>query len=157
MSHGNLEKCEPNLIPMLDLVLQLVMFFMLCANFIAEDVNATIKLPTALQARPLDKAEERVIFLNVDKSGHVLPTGRGNTVALRNRIMVAQHMKRMKEIDDQLKAQALAKNKPEPRPSLVVLRAHEDCTYEQIANVLLGCQEAGYLNIQFRAVVKASN
>lgn len=157
MSHGSVDKCEPNLIPMLDLVLQLVMFFMLCANFIAEDVNATIKLPTALQARPLDKAEERVIFLNVDKKGEVLPTGRGNTVALRNRIMVAQHMKRMKEIDDQLKEQALKRGKPEPRPSLVVLRAHEDCTYEQISNVLLGCREAGYFNIQFRAVVKASN
>lgn len=157
MSHGSVEKCEPNMIPMLDLVLQLVMFFMLCANFIAEDVNSTIKLPTALQARPLDKAEERVIFLNVDKKGEVLPTGRGNTVALRNRVMVSQHMKRMKEIDDQLKAQAVAKGKPEPRPSLVVLRAHEDCTYEQISNVLLGCREAGYFNIQFRAVVKAPN
>ena len=157
MSHGSVEKCEPNMIPMLDLVLQLVMFFMLCANFIAEDVNSTIKLPTALQARPLDKAEERVIFLNVDKKGEVLPTGRGNTVALRNRVMVAQHMKRMKEIDEQLKAQAVAKGKPEPRPSLVVLRAHEDCTYEMISNVLLGCREAQYYNIQFRAVVKAPN
>jgi biopolymer transport protein ExbD len=156
MSHGSIEKCEPNMTPMLDLVLQLVMFFMLCANFIAEDVNATIKLPTALQARPLDKAEDRVIFLNVDKTGYVLPTGRGNTVALRNRVMVAQHMKRMKEIDDNIKEQAVKRGKPEPKSSLVVLRAHEDCKFEQIQQVLLGCQEAGYTAIQFRAIVGAS-
>lgn len=156
MSHGNLEKCEPNLIPMLDLVLQLVMFFMLCANFIAEDVNATIKLPTAIQARPLDKSEDRVIFLNVDKNGYVLPSARGNTVALRNRTMVALHMRNMAQIDEELKKQAAAKNKPEPKPALVILRAHQDCKYGQIAEVLLGCQEAGYTNIQFRAIVGAA-
>jgi biopolymer transport protein ExbD len=156
MSHGNLEKCEPNLIPMLDLVLQLVMFFMLCANFIAEDVNATIKLPTALQARPLDKTEDRVIFLNVDKNGWVLPTGRGNTVPLRNRIMVANHMKSMAQIDEELKKQAVAKGKKEPKPALVILRAHQDCKYGEIADVLLGCQEAGYDKIQFRAIVGAA-
>ena len=41
MSHGSSssDKCEPNLVPLLDMVLQLVMFFMVCANFVMEQVN----------------------------------------------------------------------------------------------------------------------
>lgn len=157
MSHGSVEKCEPNMTPMLDLVLQLVMFFMLCANFIAEDVNAAIKLPTALQARPLDKAEDRVIFLNVDKNGVVLPNTRGIQVPLTNRVQVAQYMKTQQLIEDQLKKAATDKGKPEPLVSLVVIRAHEDCRYEKIAQILLGCREGGFPRIQFRAKVGNSN
>ena len=42
------DKCEPNLTPLLDMVLQLVMFFMLCANFVMEQVNESVKLPLAI-------------------------------------------------------------------------------------------------------------
>src|SRR5438876_9462003 len=77
MSLGNLQRCEPNLIPMLDLVLQLIMFFMLVTNFIADDLNESVRLPHALQARPLDKSEDYVITLNVDSKGRVLLT-KGN-------------------------------------------------------------------------------
>ena len=51
MSHGSTEKCEPNLTPLLDLVLQLVMFFMLCANFVVEQTSDKIKLPEAEAAK----------------------------------------------------------------------------------------------------------
>src|SRR4029079_343313 len=40
---------EPNLVPLLDLVLQLVMFFMMCANFVMEENDQTIKLPHSQQ------------------------------------------------------------------------------------------------------------
>ncbi len=156
MSHGSVEKCEPNMTPMLDLVLQLVMFFMLCANFIAEDVNATIKLPTALQARPLDKAEDRVIFLNVDVKGDVLPNTRGIDRPLTNRVQVAGYMKNQAAFDQELKRRAAEKGKPEPIGSLVVIRAHEDCKYAKISDIMLGCREAGFPRIQFRAIVGIS-
>ena len=156
MSHGSVEKCEPNMTPMLDLVLQLVMFFMLCANFMAEDVNSSVKLPTALQARPLDKAEDRVIFLNVDKDGKVLASTRIPT-PLTNRVQVAGYMRTQQLFEEQLRKAAADKGKPEPPVSLVVIRAHEDCRYEKVAQILLGCREAGFGRIQFRAKVGNSN
>ena len=60
---------EPNLTPMLDMVLQLVMFFMLCANFIAEETNAMVKLPNASAARILDKNTGQTIFINLTYPG----------------------------------------------------------------------------------------
>ena len=71
------ERCEPNLTPMLDMVLQLVMFFMLVANFAAEETNAMVKLPDASAARILDKTQDRTAFINLtypgkDKAGGLL-------------------------------------------------------------------------------------
>jgi biopolymer transport protein ExbD len=156
MSHGSVDKCEPNMTPMLDLVLQLVMFFMLCANFVMEDVNPTIKLPAALLAKPLDKAEEYVIVLNIDVNGHVLKPKGSNAPKLTNRIQVEQYMKSMMENDNIRKELAKKAGRKEPKGSLVVVRAHEDCRFEQVSEVLNGCRNAGYLDIQLRAIVNAS-
>ena len=51
------------------------MFFMLCANFVMEQTNETIKLPEAIAAKPLEKKDEYIIFLNVNKEGQVLLVG----------------------------------------------------------------------------------
>jgi biopolymer transport protein ExbD len=61
---------EPNLTPMLDMVLQLVMFFMMVANFKMEQANPDIQLPTSQSARPPEKTEgTAVLYLNVNKDG----------------------------------------------------------------------------------------
>src|SRR5438874_5902356 len=67
---------EPNLIPLLDLVFQLIMFFMICVNFVSEQVNEDVLLPVAQSARPMDKGEVDVLFLNMDRYGKVLASGR---------------------------------------------------------------------------------
>src|SRR5262245_30915284 len=74
MSHGSTEKCEPNFTPLLDLVLQLVMFFMRCANFVMEQTSDAVKLPEAIAAKALDKTDEDVVYLNVNSEGRVLLT-----------------------------------------------------------------------------------
>src|SRR5438270_428956 len=67
---------EPNLTPLLDVVLQLLMFFMMCVNFVTEQVNEDIKLPFAQSARPMDKGEQDVLFLNIDDHGQLLVLGK---------------------------------------------------------------------------------
>ena len=62
-------KADPNLVPLLDLVFQLIMFFMICVNFVGEQVNADIQLPTSQSARPMDKTDADVLFLNLDAQG----------------------------------------------------------------------------------------
>ena len=58
------DRAEPNLVPLLDVILQLVMFFMLCANFVMEQVNEAIKLPDAIAAKPLDKRAGDYLILH---------------------------------------------------------------------------------------------
>lgn len=76
MSHGSHtaeSPSEPNLTPLLDMVLQLVMFFMLCANFVQQEVNETIKLPKATTAKSLDREQSYLLFINISEQGHLLP------------------------------------------------------------------------------------
>src|SRR5215213_2048934 len=96
MAHGPSDKCEPNLVPLLDLVLQLVMFFMLCANFVMEQVNETIKLPQALAAKPFDRKDDKLLFLNVNEKGQVLLSklDAEDTLTLDNKAQVKGFMDR---------------------------------------------------------------
>src|SRR3954468_3925269 len=68
MSHGPASQgsiAEPNLTPLLDVVLQVLMFFMMCVNFVTEQVNEDIKLPESQSAMPMDKADVDVLFINL--------------------------------------------------------------------------------------------
>src|ERR1700758_1268957 len=72
-------KAEPNLTPLLDVVFQLITFFMLVINFSNENYDARVKLPVAGSARPIEEGEKAAnedrLVLNVDKDGHLIMTG----------------------------------------------------------------------------------
>src|SRR6516162_7619228 len=68
MSHAAdaaIAHADPNLTPLLDVVLQLLMFFIMCVNFVSEQVKEEVKLPESASARPMDKAQTDVLFLNL--------------------------------------------------------------------------------------------
>src|SRR5258708_75652 len=78
-SVSNEIKAEPNLTPLLDVVFQLITFFMLVINFTQDNYDLRIKLPIAGSARPLDDpkaAEEDRLVLNIDKHGDLLFNGK---------------------------------------------------------------------------------
>jgi biopolymer transport protein ExbD len=66
MSHGggDVENLDPNMTPLLDLVMQLLMFFIVNVNFVSEQVSPDIKLPSSESARPVDKADPGALFVN---------------------------------------------------------------------------------------------
>lgn len=65
MSHGGGDdSVDPDLTPLLDLVMQLLMFFIVNVNFVSEQVSPDIKLPSSESARPVDKADPNGLFLN---------------------------------------------------------------------------------------------
>src|SRR6266446_9571117 len=72
-------KAEPNLTPLLDVVFQLITFFMLLINFSNDNYDQRVRLPVAGSARPIDDAEkvsEDRLVLNVDRQGHLLAGGK---------------------------------------------------------------------------------
>ena len=156
MSHeSGGDKCEPNLIPLLDLVLQLVMFFMVCANFAMEQVSEAIRLPTAVVAKPIEKADEYIIFLNVDQDGKVILAGldaRGTTKAdniLDNPQQVLTYMKGRHSEDMRRKPK---EGQAGPTPSLVIVRADKEANFEKVYAVMKSCRSAGYDRAQLRAI-----
>src|SRR5262249_2843942 len=81
MAQGKEGTAEQALVPLLDVVMQLLMFFMMCVNFVSEQVNEDIKLPAAESARPMDKRLGEVLVLNVDAQGRLIVPGRSRPLA----------------------------------------------------------------------------
>lgn len=151
MSHGSTDKCEPNLVPLLDMVLQLVMFFMVCANFVMEQVNDTIKLPEAVAAKPIGSRDPDTIFLNVNKKGVVLLAPlqiafNGGRETLDNPIQVLNFMKRQHEED--------IRTSPDKKPRRsVILRVDEATPWELTHGIMEKIQLAGYSQVKLRAII----
>jgi biopolymer transport protein ExbD len=151
-------KCEPNLTPMLDMVLQLVMFFMLCANFVSDRANKTIKLPDSIEAKALDKDVDSVIFLNVDSDGDVIlvprmvsreEKKRDGSLAITNEIALQSYMKkRLEEYERSLKKAEQGQGKT----PLVIIRADKGSNFRKVYNVMSACQKAGLRDVQLRVM-----
>lgn len=64
---GSEERMELNLTPLLDVVLQLIMFFMMCVNFVMDQVDPNVLLPSSVSARELPpKSDVQVVVVNLE-------------------------------------------------------------------------------------------
>lgn len=161
MSHGSSDKCEPNFTPLLDLVLQLVMFFMLCANFVMDQTNVEIKLPQANTAKAIEATEQYVYFLNVNEKGQVIfPPGdrpidaTGKEVETSDNPVQLLTVLRSRAKEDKLAAGP--GNEDKPLRTLIVLRVHKQCPFEKTYALMKACRTAGYLRVQLRAILAGS-
>jgi biopolymer transport protein ExbD len=144
MSHGGGgdDNAEPDLTAMLDVVMQLLMYFIMCANFIAQENNADVLLPLATAAKPLTKDDDDVIFLNVDKEGKVLILGEApkdldaTRLWLDNRALDAKQ----KSGDDKIN-------------TAVVVRAHQDVSYETVYRLMETSKQKGFKRFKLRAII----
>ncbi len=63
MSHGT--DTDPDLTAMLDMVMQLLFFFIVCAGFIKSEKNEDVKLPESTEAHLINAVDTNSYFLNV--------------------------------------------------------------------------------------------
>ena len=148
MSAQSLEGAEPNLTPMLDMVFQLVTFFMLVINFKGATLDQTLKLPVLGSARPIDfDPNNEPITLNVDTEGMVRvygkPTPAEDYISKEVQMMKKLAAASGREVDD----------KKIDRP--VVLRADKDVPFQKLNHVIKVCQEKGFHNFQLSAMTRA--
>ncbi len=154
-------KAEPNLTPLLDMVLQLLMFFMMCVNFVGEQVNPLIQLPRSDSAVPVNRSgkPDNVLFVNLTAEGEELDpdthekTGRKTEprvlIVGRDPFNISQAGLKMRDIARVLDPKVLAQTR-------VVIRAHRDAKYEHLWYLLRSCNEAGFTNLLIRAEVDPS-
>jgi biopolymer transport protein ExbD len=137
------------------------MFFMVCANFVMEQVNETIKLPEAVVAKPIEK-EEYIIFLNVNKDGHVLLSALdaiGNDRILTNPARVTTYMKQKATFDYAAMGPNVDKTKTPPR-SIIILRVDREAAFVRapgsdkpgVYEIMKACKAAGYDKVLLRAI-----
>lgn len=155
MSHGGGGgddiKAEPNLVPLLDLVMQLLMFFIVNINFVTQQINGEVNLPVSQSARPLDKSDSDVLFLNLNHNGYLEVVG--NPMPLKTQPEIKQYLKQ--SYDD---AKRVAKERPGGDGKVkttVIIRADQAAPYKTIFQVLKDCKIAGgtegFTKLQLRA------
>jgi biopolymer transport protein ExbD len=144
-------KAEPNLTPMLDMVFQLVTFFMLVINFKANQIDMAMDLPVVGTARPVDtKGEVSLLMVNINNKGQYTVFNR----PFDDKMMEGY-------IQGQAQLDRLAQRRKDPNfsdeddlPATVVIRADRDTPFEKLSRVLKMCQDNHYRNFAFRALEK---
>lgn len=138
---------EPNLTPMLDMVFQLITFFMLVINFKSASLDLTLRLPVLGSARSVDTEGVDLLILNIDKDGKLNVYGQP------------------REISSYIKAEAKASfeaakrenrkfDKKDDLPTTVVVRADRQTPFSLLNVVIKTCQDNGFRKFALKAMNK---
>ena len=141
---------EPNLTPMLDMVFQLVTFFMLVINFKTAAMDLDLKLPVVGSARMLDGPPgKELVVMNLDKRGVL-------------RVYGAEVPNIEAYIKNEALSSVLAANRDgadlklgDDLPSIVVIRADKDTPFKLLNRLIKACQDNGFRNFALKAMNKA--
>jgi biopolymer transport protein ExbD len=146
LSHAS--SAEPNLTPILDLVFQLITFFMLVINFKSAALDLSLRLPVVGSARPVDtKGTQDLLILNVNREGAL--TLYGIPQDIPGYIAAAAQASRL----------AASRTNPNLKPgdelpTTVVLRADKSTTFDLLNRVIKTCQDNGFRKFALKAMDK---
>jgi biopolymer transport protein ExbD len=130
----------PNLTPLLDVVLQLITFFMMLIHFGSkiEGESASIRLPTAPAALPGGDLGLDRLVVSVDASGKLLAEGGSYDEASAGPWWTEQAKAR------RAGRATLGASGDEELPTLVVVRADKGASYGAVRRLLVAAQEKGF-------------
>jgi biopolymer transport protein ExbD len=146
-----LDKAEPNLTPLLDVVFQLITFFMLVINFSNDNYDQRVKLPVAGTAKPVEEGEkisEDRLVLNVDQKGRLLLNG--EVLSTSEAIREIRHQANLVKLN--LKAAGQRFDPSAGLPTTIVLRADRDTLFSSIYTLITECQANGFHKFALKAM-----
>lgn len=150
MSHE--ASAEPNLTPMLDMVFQLVTFFMLVINFKGAAMDLSLKLPVVGSARPIDaKGKEELLVLNIDHLGQLKVYGEPKPDVKR---YIAEEAR---SYVDSAKRKNNTFQPGDALPTIVVIRADEATPFELLNKIISTCQDQGFRDFALKAMNRAGD
>lgn len=112
-----------DLTPMIDMVFNLLIFFMVVSQFAKEDRDFKVDLPSASDSLPLTQAPKE-IFINIDRDG---------------RYFVRSQRLSERELAEQLKKSAT----DNPANQGVIVRADKHAPWDAVATALRLCKQTG--------------
>ena len=136
---------EADLTPILDMVFQLITFFMLVMNFKAAALDLTLKLPVIGSAMPADTGgQEELLILNLSPTGEL--TVYGEKVDLEGYISVEAEVSRLAAKSKGLNIEAGGE-----LPTTIVVRSDESSRFKDLSKVIKACQDRGYRKFALKA------
>ena len=156
MAHGgggSGETVEVNLIPMIDIVIQLITFFLMLVNFDQSNNDERVHLPLADLAKPADMQIDEMLIFNVNRDGMV-------NMRLGDLVDAESDVFRTRMAQEAVLAKrnmTLAKKKVKViagRPELwttVMIRADKDVESGKVQRMIKTCQDQGFYKFALRA------
>jgi biopolymer transport protein ExbD len=151
---ASIDKAEPNLTPLLDIVFQLITFFMLVINFSNDNYDQRVRLPVAGTARPVEdgaRVNEDRLVLNIDRDGHLLMNGESLTT--NKAIAEIKHQADLVKLN--LKAAGQKPDASGGLPTTIVLRADKDTPFTNLYTLITACQSNGFHKFSLKAMSKS--
>jgi len=166
MSHGGGDdNIEPDLTPLLDLVMQLLMFFIVTVRVVKEDTNQDVQLPESSSATLVIKADVDALFINQKsnrggKFSKQLPMPHRERLAKVESVILVQGRQPMDPLDLNVYLRDLH-NRAEKEAggadkvkTIIHFRADGDLDLGELFKVMNLVKTAGYTQLKIRAVRK---
>lgn len=133
------QEFEPDMTPMIDIVFQLLAFFMFTINFTNTEQDQRVTLPASELAKPPEAPYERPLTVHLTDRGEFIYAGAayGSLAELRSALL------REKQI---IERYALEKM----NEVTIVIRADEDASTGLVQEVIQMCQELGFERFALR-------
>lgn len=112
-----------DLTPLIDVVFQLIIFFLVATEFDSEDRELDVTLPKASEARPITAKPEEV-FVSIDKDGHYFMKGKQCTI-------------------DEVETLLREAKTDNPLSQSVILRADKNVALDHVVAVMNLCTKVG--------------
>jgi biopolymer transport protein ExbD len=136
---GSYQAPEPNLTPLLDMVLQLIMFFMICVSLVGRESDFELRLPVMQHACPPEPAGDQLV-LNVDRAG---------ALHVSNRPPLESDSDILSLLNGWAKVAEHGGIRATP---LIVIRADTQADYRKVHHLMTLCKKAGLTRFQLRTV-----
>ncbi len=137
---------EPNLTPMLDMVFQLVTFFMLVINFKTASTDLNLKLPVVGSARMVSTGGKELVVLNVDARGILRVYGIEKSDIegyVRSEAESSVRSANGERVGVELRLGS-------ELPSIVVIRADQATPFKLLNRLIKACQDNGFRNFALK-------
>jgi len=129
---------EIDLTPMIDMVFNLIAFFMVLINFSQSEANDRVVLPKSVLVKPPEEALEFPIVLHVAPDGEIIVGGEGYTI---DTLRIAFN-RELSVIEAEGK---------KPADANVIIRAHKDTAAGDVQEVIRVAQEQKFERFALRA------
>ena len=128
---------EGDMTAMIDMVFQLIIFFMVLINFSQDDQNDKIKLPSSELAKPPDAPLTFPIILNLNSDA---------TIYMGANIVTVESIAPLLRTEIQL----LVSRNQTARDANIVIRGHQNTPGGVVQDLIKKCQELGFEKFALR-------
>jgi biopolymer transport protein ExbD len=122
-----------NVTPLVDVIMCLIIFFLLCGKFAKDEANERVKLPQAQLGQQMVDQQGRLVI-------NVVP----GEAAAEPEIIVRTRAVRVEEL-----AGYLAKERASNPELKVIIRADKDVTYNYVSPVMVACAQANIQSVDY--------